>query len=108
MKKIGVLIVLAITLSLTSCYNTRVCVGNVQKNDAVVQVNSHRNDIFLFGLIPTENAKTEAPKYVDKQSNYMVRTNQTFVDGLLSVITFGIYTPTTTTYYVPLQNIQKK
>lgn len=36
--------------------------------------------------------------------DYVVETKVTFGDGLVSCITMGIYTPTTTKYYVPKSN----
>ena len=40
-----------LSLLLSSCYNARVCVGNVQKNDPVVKVNSVMNHHLLYGLM---------------------------------------------------------
>jgi hypothetical protein len=49
----------------------------------------------IYGLAPVgiSNSKQMA----DGAENYTVHTIQSFVNGLVSAITFGIYTPTTTT-----------
>lgn len=106
MKKI--LLLLFVIVSLSSCYNTRIFVGNVTPKDPVVEVNKQWNSHFLAGLIPAKNAKMNPSNYVDTISNYVVKTHTTFLNGLVATVTFGIYTPTQTTYYVPLKSIQKK
>ena len=72
---------------LTSCYNTRVIVGNVEKSE------------------PLNNANMKATEYVGDRENYVVRTYSSFLNGLVGSLTFGIYTPTSTVYYVPLKDI---
>lgn len=93
---------IALVLLLTSCYNTRIFVGNVKPNEPVTEVNSVWTHHFLFGLVPGNNAKMSANEMVAGRENYVVKTNITFVNGLVSGLTMGIYTPTQTTYYVPL------
>jgi hypothetical protein len=41
----------------TSCYNTRLLVGNVAPTEPVVEVNKEWNHHFLVGLVPGNNAK---------------------------------------------------
>jgi hypothetical protein len=43
-----------------------------------------------------------ANDYVGNYTDYVIKTRHSFVDYLLEYITMGIYTPTSTTYYVPL------
>jgi len=50
----------------------------------------------------------EAKKYVGDRSDYVTKSQITFVDGLLRVITLGIYTPSTTNFYVPLSDVTTK
>lgn len=50
----------------------------------------------------------EAKKYVGERENYAVKYNWTFLNGFLNCITCGIYAPTTTTFYVPLADLEKK
>lgn len=88
-------------LLLTSCYNTRVLVGNVNPNQELRKVSSHWNGHLLGGLIPLKNAKVRSQNWVNGYSDYMVKTNTNFLNMLVSGVTFGIYTPTQTTFYVP-------
>lgn len=108
MKKIvfGGAILLA-SFSFTSCYNTKVFCGDTTKQTPVVKVNSEWNHHLLYGLIPLNNAKMEAKEYVGNKESYVVKTNQTFVNMLVNAITLGLYTPTTTTYYLPIDDIGK-
>lgn len=95
-------------LVMTSCYNAKVCMGNVKQNDPVVKVNSVTNHNLLWGLIPLSQNKVEAKNYIGNRENYAVKYNWTFLNGFLGCITCGIYSPTTTTFYVPLNDLEKK
>jgi hypothetical protein len=98
---------LLVTLLFASCYNTRLLVGNVAPTEPVVEVNKEWNHHFLIGLIPGNNAKMNPADYLPEgQKNYVVRTNQSFLNGLVSSVTFGIYTPTQTKYYIPFKDQQ--
>lgn len=98
--------ILLASCTLTSCYNTKVVCGDITKNTPVVKVNSQWNHHLLYGLVPIK-AKKEAKEYVGDKNNYVVKTNQTFVNLLVNWITFGIYSPNTTTWYVPIDDINK-
>ena len=58
-------------------------------------------------MLTLKNAKMEAKEYVGEKKNYVIKTNQTFVNMLVNAITLGLYTPTTTTYYLPIEDINK-
>lgn len=88
-------------LLLTSCYNTRVLVGNINPNQELRKIGIRWNGHLLGGLIPLENAKVRPQNMVNGYSDYMIKTNTSFLNMLVSGITFGIYTPTQTTFYVP-------
>ena len=105
MKKLFVCV--SIALLMTSCYNTKVCVGNMKADDPAIKVNSVTNHHFLYGLIPGGKTKLDAKKYVGERENYSVKNRWTFLNGFLGCITWGIYTPTTTTFYVPLDDVKK-
>lgn len=105
MKKL--LIIVAASFALSSCYNNRIMVGNVTKDDPVIEVQKQWNSHWVGGLIPSKSANLDASKYVGGRKNYVVKTNMSFVNGLISYITWGIYTPTTTTFYVPLDEVKK-
>lgn len=106
MKKL--LFFLALVISMSSCYNTRVCVGNIKTEDPTVKVNSVTNHHFLYGLIPGGKTEIEASKYVKGRKNYVVKNNWTFLNGFLGCLTMGIYTPTTTTFYIPINDVSKE
>lgn len=86
-------------LLLTSCFSSTVCVGDMKPSDPCYKVDTKKNHHFLYGLIGRPEIKGK--NYVDGAKSYKVKRSQTFVDGLLQSVTFGIYTPTTTTFYVP-------
>lgn len=93
-------------LLLSSCYSSTVCVGNMKKNTPAVKVNSVHNAHFLYGLVGSKSVRGK--NYVDGMKDYKVKHSITFVDGLLSSLTFGIYTPSTTKFYVPINNVTGK
>lgn len=102
MKCVKLLLSLVLICGLmSSCYTSRVYHGNMAENDPKTEVNAVKNQILLWGLLPLKSSNQKAKDYVAGKKDYMVQTNWTFVDGLLNCITFGIYTPTTTTYYLP-------
>ncbi len=91
-------------LAATSCFNTRIMVGEVQRREPMVEVNKEWNHGFIYGLVPGGNATMAAAEYVNGAPNYVVKTNQSFLNMLVSGVTFGIYTPTQTKYYLPLRD----
>ncbi len=99
--------ILVVTCIFTSCYNTKIVCGDITKKTPVVKVNSEWNHHLLYGLIPVGNTAIEAKELVANKKNYVVKTNQTFVNLLINVITFGLYTPSTTTFYLPIDDISK-
>lgn len=106
MKKIIALASIALLMS--SCYNAKVCVGGMKSDDPSIKVNSVTNHHLLYGLIPIGNNKIEANKYIGDKKSYAVKNNWTFLNGFLGCLTIGIYTPTTTTFYVPLSDVSKE
>jgi hypothetical protein len=80
-------------------------VGDITPQEPVTEVNKVWNHHLIFGLVPLENATMNVEKYLPGgASNYVVKTNQSFLNGLVNIVTFGIYTPTQTKYYVPLKD----
>jgi len=76
---------------LTSCYSYTTVVGEGPQGNKETEVWNH---YLLFGLAPVDvSIPTEV---ANNATNYSVTTEQTFVNGLISALTFGIYTPTTT------------
>ena len=86
------IVVLATAMSLTSCYTYTSVVGKgPQKNESVTKWNHY----VVYGLAPV--GVSDSQQMVNGATDYSVYTRQTFVNGLVSALTFGIYTPTTTT-----------
>ena len=90
MKKI---ILIAITaVAMTSCYTHQYSIGKGAQSGLTVK---EKNHYLIYGLAPI---KTSNPQEMAKGAkDFDVKTEHTFVDGLLNTITFGIYNPTTTT-----------
>ncbi len=76
---------------MTSCYTYTFNVGEGSRTGVEIV---EKNHYVIYGLAPI---KTSNPvEMAGGAENYQVTIEHTFVDGLLSAITFGLYTPTTT------------
>ncbi len=106
MKKF--LLIALMCVCLTSCYTSRTYVGEVEPGAPTVKVNDEHVHHLIYGLVPVGNNKIDDSRYVGERKNYVVKNQVSFLDGFLSVITFGIYTPTTVTFEVPLDEINNK
>lgn len=94
MKKILVNFVFlsVVSLLLSSCYTLTYSVGEGAKTGIEVK---EKNHYLIYGLAPL---KTSDPtKMAGEAKDYTVTVQHSFVDGLINALTFGIYTPTTTT-----------
>ena len=85
-------IVFASSMLLTSCYSYTSVVGSGAEGNSQT---SKWNNYLLFGLAPV--GVSDSKQMADGAENYTVFTRHSFVNGLVAGITFGIYTPTTTT-----------
>ena len=85
-------LVLVASMLLTSCYTYTTTVGKgAQGNSKVTEWNHY----LLDGLAPV---KMSNPKQMaGGAENYTVTTRISFINGLVAGLTWGIYTPTTTT-----------
>jgi len=83
---------MAMGILFTSCYSYTTVVGDGAKGN---DTTSKWNHYLIGGLAPIDvsNPKDLAGGAED----YNVKTEMSFVNGLVSVLTFGIYSPTTTT-----------
>jgi len=93
-KKVSQLVLaLAVAcLFLSSCYSYTSVVGKgAQGTEKVTRWNHYVID----GLVPVD--VSDAHDMAGGATDYTVHTRTSFVNGLLASITFGIYTPTTTT-----------
>ena len=90
MKMMAVLF--ASSMLLTSCYSYTSVVGEgANGNSQTTQWNHY----VVYGLAPV--GVSDSKKMADGAKDYTVFTRQSFVNGLVSALTFGIYTPSTTT-----------
>ncbi|UNY99219.1 Bor family protein [Zhouia spongiae] len=80
------------SLLLTSCYSYTSVVG---KGAQGYNQTTKWNHYVIYGLAPV--GVSDSKQMADGAENYTVHTRQSFVNGLVSALTFGIYTPTTTT-----------
>ncbi len=85
-------IIFASSMLLTSCYSYTSVVGEGAQGTDKVQSWNH---YVIYGLAPV--GVSDSKLMAGGAENYTVKTEQSFVNGLISAITFGIYTPTTTT-----------
>lgn len=98
MKKGTFLFTAVVALCLSSCYCDKITVGHISQDEPLVHIASMHNSHFIFGAIVSHD---KVSKYILNTPNYVIECKQTFGDILISGITSGIYTPTTTKYYVP-------
>ncbi len=85
-------VVFASSMLLASCYSYTSVVGEgAQGNNQTTKWNHY----VVYGLAPV--GVSDSREMAAGAQNYTVHTRQTFVNGLVSSLTFGLYTPTTTT-----------
>lgn len=85
-------IVLASSMLLSSCYSYTSVVGDGAKGNSQT---TQWNHYVVYGLAPV--GVSNSKQMANGAKDYTVTTRQSFVNGLVSALTFGIYTPTTTT-----------
>lgn len=85
-------IAFASCIMLSSCYSYTSVVGEGNKGGTEI---TKWNHYVLYGLAPV--GVSDSKQMSSGNENYTVHTRQSFVNGLVSVLTFGIYSPTTTT-----------
>lgn len=93
MKKLVVRVALLVVIatSMSSCYVQTHVVGQGAKGTEKVKKWNH---YIIGGLIPVGVSKPE--ELAGGAKDYTEVTKMSFVNGLLSGLTFGIYSPTTT------------
>ena len=81
-KSLIVLLLIAVLVSFTACYTHTHIVGNgAQTGQEINQTQWYA----LFGLIPLNHVDTAT--MAGGAGNYTIQTEQTFVDGLISIFT---------------------
>ena len=83
---------LVVLMTLSSCYTYTYTVGDGPQTNVTV---TEKNHYFVYGLAP--GGQSIPAEMAGDAENYRVTIQHTFVDGLINALTFGIYTPTTTT-----------
>lgn len=82
----------ASAMLLTSCYSYTSVVGKgAQGNSQVTKWNHY----VIAGLAPV--GVSDSKEMAGGATDYTVHTRQSFINGLISGLTMGIYTPTVTT-----------
>lgn len=90
-KKMMALVFMA-SMLLSSCYSFTAVVGSgAQGNSQTTKWNHY----VVYGLAPVGVANPK--EMANGAENYTIHVRHSFVNGLVSALTFGIYTPTTTT-----------
>ena len=84
--------IIAATSLLSSCYSYTSVVGKGAKGNTQV---TQWNHYVIGGLAPV--GVSDSKQMAGGAQDYTIFTRQSFVNGLIAGITFGIYTPTTTT-----------
>ncbi len=88
---LNLVFVLSFSILMTSCYTLTYSVGKGAQTGVSVK---EKNHYLIYGLAPL---KTSDPtKMAGGATDYEVTVTHTFIDGLLNILTGGIYTPTTT------------
>lgn len=90
-KVFNLVVLLSLTFLLSSCYTMTFSVGQGSTTGKEVKEANH---YVVYGLAPIK--VSDPVKMADGAKNYTVTIQHTFIDGLISALTFGIYTPTTT------------
>ena len=106
MKKLFLLVVCVIAFTSCSRYNTRIMVGDVNEKTPVVEINKVTNHHLIYGLLPLKDVDVNPQEYVGNRDSYMVKVNRSFLNLFIEYLTCGIYTQTTTTFYVPLKDAE--
>jgi hypothetical protein len=78
-------------LSMASCYTLTYAVGSGAQTGETI---TEKNHYLVSGLATIKTA--DPTKMAGDAKNYQVTIKHTFVDGLINILTSGIYTPTTT------------
>lgn len=91
MRRLPGLVLLVIVVSTTGCFHAVVNTGRQASGQTIERPWAHS---FIYGLVPPSVTETASacPNGVAR-----VETQQSFLNGLAHVITFGIYTPMTIT-----------
>ena len=93
-KLIQLSAVLFVSLLMTSCYSYTTVVGDGSQGNQQI---SKWNHYLIGGLAPID--VSDPAILAGGVQDFTVKTEMSFVNGLVSALTGGIYAPTTTTIY---------
>jgi hypothetical protein len=85
-------LIAGLSIMMTSCYTYTATIGKGPQTNVSVKKKNH---YLIGGLAPI--GVSDAKAMAGDATDYSINIQHTFVDGLINLITFGIYTPTTTT-----------
>ena len=86
-----ILAAFVLTALMSSCFSHKFTIGDGPQTGVQVK---EKNHFFVYGLIP---GGVSDPQFMaGGAEDFEVTEVQTFVDGLLSILTLGIYTASTT------------
>jgi len=88
----SVLAICVLSMFLTSCYTYTTVVGEGAQGNSET---SKWNHYLIYGLAPV--GVSDPNELAENAENYDVEVKHSFLNGLVASLTFGIYTPTTTT-----------
>jgi hypothetical protein len=91
-KLLKLTLVAAVAMAMTSCYTMTSTVGNGPQTGTKVVGHNH---YLIGGLAPISTADTKA--LAGDAKDYSITVSHSFVDGLLNLLTGGLYSPTTVT-----------
>ena len=84
-------LVCTLSLSMASCYTVSYAVGSGSQTGETIM---EKNHYLVAGLAPIKTANPT--QMAGDAKNYQVTISHTVVDGLINILTGGLYTPTTT------------
>ncbi|MDG1885363.1 MAG: Bor family protein [Flavobacteriaceae bacterium] len=85
-------VVFTASMLLTSCFSYTSVVGIGAQGTSQT---TNWNHYVIYGLAPIK--VSDSKQMANGAENYTIHTEQSFVNGLVSFLTGGLYTPTTTT-----------
>jgi hypothetical protein len=85
-------LVIGVSLMMTSCFTFTATVGKGPQTGEKVVAHNH---YLIDGLAPIATVDTK--KLVGNAKDYSITVSHSFIDGLLTMITGSIYSPTTVT-----------
>jgi hypothetical protein len=81
-----------LVLTLSSCYTRSYVVGDGPQTGVEM---TQKNHFVIYGLVPLSTSNPA--QMAGSATNYQGTHSHRFIDGLINALTFGIYSPTTTT-----------